>query len=350
MRIVLKRFLQFCLYLTLVNFILWVVRIGEINKGLPWFVVSAFYYYNLAVMALAAILYTRYRMDFLRVTIFSLIGVAILQVLLHFIFGTSDDLRGAMFFNNPNQLGYYALSALGAVLIIEDELKLPVHHILIAFFFYAIMFLESISKAALGSLVILLLIYLFNNGLLNQKTLLRTFLIGVIGTVIFVFTDFGRVAFESLMVRNAERAEIRDEVSEWEYRGYDRMTNHPEYMILGAGEGAYNRFDTYIEDHEIHSSLGTILFCYGIPGSILFLIFVFSLFKGLSYKRILFSLPLFAYGVTHMGLRFTIFWIAIFFLPITQVHTNYSIKIKILLSWLLGQKKDTLQKEVASID
>ncbi|MFT7158405.1 MAG: hypothetical protein ACI8Q1_003437, partial [Parvicella sp.] len=99
---------------------------------------------------------------------------------------------------------------------------------------------------------------------------------------------------------------------------YDRISNHPEYLIFGAGEGGYNRFDTFIDNHEMHSSLGTIVFSYGIPGIVLFTLFVFSLLKKLPWFYLVYSLPLFAYGITHMGLRFTVFWVALMMFPIIR--------------------------------
>ena len=48
-------------------------------------------------------------------------------------------------------------------------------------------------------------------------------------------------------------------------RGADRIVTFPEYMLLGAGEGDFARFVTLDgKVNELHSSLLSILFCYGI--------------------------------------------------------------------------------------
>jgi hypothetical protein len=117
--------------------------------------------------------------------------------------------------------------------------------------------------------------------------------------------------------------------------GVPWISNHPEYLIFGAGEGGYNRFDTFIEDHEMHSSFGTIVFCYGIPGTILFIMFVFSLLKKLPWYYVLYSLPLFSYGVTHMGLRFTIFWVALMMFPIIRAERG---KVKLMKMYLFKKR------------
>jgi hypothetical protein len=155
----------------------------------------------------------------------------------------------------------------------------------------------------------------------NKLLTLRTFftaIIVIMGLGLALFkTENGEQFMKNLKYRNDYSVKPTD-VSEWEYRGYDRMNNHPYYMILGAGEGSNKRFETYIENHEMHSSLGTILFCYGIPGSILFIIFIVSLLKGLPFTHRLYIFPVIAYGLVHMGLRFTIFYIALLMFPLAS--------------------------------
>jgi hypothetical protein len=342
---VLKRFLHFCLYLTLVNLIVTVARIGLYSKGLPWFVISAFYYYNLGVMAFAIMLYQRYGKAFLETTFFSLILVAVLQLVLSSVLGLGGGLRDSLFFTNPNQLGYYGLSALAAVLILDSELKQNPIWIYLAFVVFSYMLLQSVSKAALGSALILLVIYLYDSIKLNLRALVSIAGLLIIGLVVFNFSSFGQEFLENWQYREANsQVEKGVGITEWEYRGYDRIVNHPYYLFFGAGEGAYNRFDTYIEDHEMHSSIGTIIFCYGLPGTFLFIRFVLSLFQNLPLKRIIYSLPLFAYGVTHMGLRFTVFWLALMMLPVSQMEKVAKRKNKIRKIWTYLQ----LQKKSAS--
>src|SRR5918994_582076 len=54
-------------------------------------------------------------------------------------------------------------------------------------------------------------------------------------------------------------------------RGYDRIWRHPEHLVFGAGEGAGLRFTEFGGlVKEMHSTLGTVLFSYGIVGFSLF--------------------------------------------------------------------------------
>ena len=58
-----------------------------------------------------------------------------------------------------------------------------------------------------------------------------------------------------------------------ESRGYNRIYEYPEQILLGAGERGRWRFGPGHE-HELHSSFGTVLFSYGIVGFVLFSTFL----------------------------------------------------------------------------
>ena len=302
-------------YIFAVNTILFIVRIGMRDKD-PSLITNLFYTFNFIVFAFAFSLFDSYKKEFVYTTVYSVILSGILQILLS-PWGHMSEGRETLFFDNPNQLGYYAICCLSIVLAFEKYLKLSRSIIFLSFsvFFYFTML--CVSKAAIGAMLLLMLVYLASNKLLSIK-MIFTSLVVFLGVLVVLFkTSIGEKFVRNLSYR-LEYSVKPNEVSEWEYRGYDRMNNHPYYMILGAGEGAYNRFTTYIDNHEMHSSLGTILFCYGIPGSILFSIFILSLLSGLPKTYSLYILPMIAYGLVHMGLRFTIFYIALAMFPVVR--------------------------------
>ncbi|KYG77063.1 hypothetical protein EV198_1277 [Roseivirga ehrenbergii] len=340
---VFKGFLKFCIYLSIVNLGVHFALLGESNNGLAWYVYSAFYFYNLMVMGFALSLYRQYGKQFIYTTAYACVFAGILQIVLSYALQTnSEGIRGAMFFTNPNQLGYYSLSALAIVLVLETMIKLPRLIVYLSFFVFSYLALVSVSKAALGSMIILFGAYLIANKIFSVRNIFAIIVVGGLGFLGVTQSEFGKRFQENLDARNVNEENRPDEITEWEYRGYDRITNHPEYLVFGAGEGGYNRFDTFITNHEIHSSFGTIIFCYGIPGTLLFLLFVYSLLKKLPWFYLVYSLPLFAYGVTHMGLRFTIFWVALMMFPIIRAERN---KVEMLKMYLL--KKKGMEKKLA---
>ncbi|WP_157608515.1 O-antigen ligase family protein [Roseivirga seohaensis] len=272
-------------------------------------------------MGFALSLYKQYGKAFLYTTMYSCIMAAILQIVLSQVLGTGGgEVRGALFFTNPNQLGYYSLCGLAIVLVLETMLKIPKLWVYSSFFLFSYLALVSISKAAMGAMIILFGVYLLANGILSMRNVFALLIVGGLGFYGLTKTEFGKTFQRNLEVRELNEADRPEEITEWQYRGYDRITNHPEYLVFGAGEGGYNRFDTYIDNHEIHSSFGTIIFSYGIPGTILFVMFVFSILKKLPWYYLIYSLPLFSYGVTHMGLRFTIFWVALMMFPVIRME------------------------------
>jgi hypothetical protein len=105
----------------------------------------------------------------------------------------------------------------------------------------------------------------------------------------------------------------RPQWSFFEERGYDRIENHSEYLLFGAGEGATTRFaeTTIIGTHEIHSSAGTLLFAYGIVGAAMFLVFLWRVVRGAAMRSALMLLPALAYTVAHQGLRFNSLWVLV---------------------------------------
>ena len=86
-------------------------------------------------------------------------------------------------------------------------------------------------------------------------------------------------------------------------RGYDRIWRYPEHLVVGAGEGAAWRFGTSTNYLELHSTFGTVLFSYGFVGFCLFMVLLWVMLRRAPLAHMLYSLPLWAYGLTHQGLR-----------------------------------------------
>lgn len=315
-------FLALLVYVVVVNFALFLGTLGEKTKGLPWYIVSAFYVYNYAVFRLVLGLYSRYHHLFFKATALGVLFGVVLTVGIGPFMTEYNDIRGSLTFQTSNQLGYYSLITAAFLFLVPKVVNMSRLIIFLAIFACFYMAAVSLSNAAIFSIVILFGIYLVERGVFRLQTILSIAFVGMMGILALLSTEFGQSTIARYQYRVDTSVRAQAGVSEWEYRGYDRMTNHPYYLILGAGEGAYNRFDTFIDDHEMHSSFGTILFCYGIPGFTIFVLLVLSLFKGLKLGVVLYAAPIFAYGLTHMGLRFTVFWIALALFPILNHYSR----------------------------
>lgn len=258
---------------------------------------SVFYVFNAGAFTVGLALFRAFGDSFLSATAVALIGSVLLQTLGSFVVGHGDDFRQTLWFNNPNQLGYYAIlcATLFSILVTRVRLSSPVQGV----FFAATAYLAvlSLSKASMFAVVILAAVTLIS----RMKVLLVSALL-LVGANAVVFEEAEhRDRVEHRVTTNAGDDNLAA-------RGYDRIVNHMEYWFVGAGEGGKGRFDSVFPG-ELHSTFGTIAFSYGVPGTILFGLFLFGALRRADAKTLLLLTPAFFYGLTHNGLRFTLAWI-----------------------------------------
>lgn len=306
--------LGFIGYTFIVN-IVWFIYLLATGLGrTPMFVFSVFYAYNFVVLAF--IIYA-VGLDISRnMRIFGYatsVSVAA-QIIISFFLRGGKGGRAEILFNNPNQLGYFALLSATILAVTAREEKrffvVGIASIVGCLYLAAL----SLSKAAMIGCIFLIVLL----SILQPKRIIPV-------VVVLVFAVGPKFA-ESTLVQNAEArlSEIgasNDDSADG--RGYDRIYKFPEHLALGAGEGAViERFPELPMYGEMHSSFGTVLFSYGIPGSLLFLSFLFFIFNAVGFARFLYLVPSLLYGVTHMGLRFTLFWILIGYLVSVSNKAN----------------------------
>lgn len=302
MRRPLRWLLIFTIYVILENLI-WSAALGawSFKTTTGFSMASLFYIYNGVMFLSVLVLFRRYGEAFLRFTAKAVLFALLVQTAYGFLKG-SHGLRSTATFNNPNQLGYYALVSISLLMLFQRRRYVSGLEVAIGAIAAAYLTLISASKAALGAVGILVVV-----GMIVR---LRTMLIigGLVGLSLVVANPM-----QEAIDRATNRIQTDESLGFWEERGYDRIWNNPEYVIYGAGEGAYKRFKetTMIGGHEIHSSVGTLFFCYGVLGAILFGAFVISALRGSELRVWLLVLPTFAYGMTHQGLRSTLFWVLI---------------------------------------
>lgn len=295
----------FVILVVIVNTI-WAFFIDQSQeKRFPTYFHSLFYIYNFFVFGIAFHLYEDYGKKFITYTLYGVCFSVILQAAISHIgaFGARDEL----FFNNPNQLGYYAL--LSGSLVAYGNRYVRLNGIVLIAFFLAFFNVTviSASKAAVVGAVFLSALLLLDHGLLRfrQLSIILVFTVGL-GYYFFTSNEYAKTTLEYTIARFETIGESKDD--SYEGRGYDRIVNNPEYMVFGASEGGYYRFNTLLEAGEIHSTFGTVIFSYGILGFILFVRFLFKV-TGTTILNILYLLPVLLYSITHHGLRSTFFWV-----------------------------------------
>jgi hypothetical protein len=222
--------------------------------------------------------------------------------------------RGTANFNNPNQLGYYGLLALVSVFYVQSKIYINKWFLIFSAVASFTLLLVSLSKAAIVSALVLFPLH-FIFQLMNARNRMFMIILTIIIAVMAIFIiGFDLVSITDIPLLEAVNRRLlsigQDSDDSLEGRGYDRIYDHPEYWIFGSGEGNNSRFAGSLgRNMEFHSTLGNIQLSYGIIGSILFLsILLFSL-KQNNYADWYLLFVVLAYGLTHNGIRNTLFWI-----------------------------------------
>ncbi|MDX2065975.1 MAG: hypothetical protein SFX74_09560 [Fimbriimonadaceae bacterium] len=257
---------------------------------------SAFFYIqNALVVFVVFSLYSEYGRRFLEATFNAMATCVIVQ----FCAGLRDlgnAERATIFFNNPNQLGYFSLVSAALLAFGAQVFKLRAAYIGMLMTMCLAIAVISLSKAAMvGAAILILLIGL------TQPKVVGQFALMVLAVLVIAPNIVGAIVKAEARLSTVGRS--NDDSAEG--RGYDRITRNPHYLAFGSAEGAYNRFG--LHGQELHSTYGTIIFAYGIPGTALLVTFLYLLFKGQGWS----AYPIFpvaTYGITHNGMRFTLLW------------------------------------------
>ncbi len=271
----------------------------------------AFYMFNVMVVVLTYSLRCRAPQEFDRIVMLALKLSIIVQFAIVLAGGTSVRAYGS--FQNPNQLAYWGVLVLAIMLVIRRNATRWGDLPFIALGIYCVV--ASLSRAGVIAVLLLLAMWAW----FGLRTLFRRLAAGVIGVTLIGAALAGGMGSrltdsEGVGGRFEQRVESRSDESVLQGRNYDRITNFPQYTILGAGEGAYGRFQPSWSSEfaiEIHSSFATMLFCYGIVGLLLFLGTFYSAIRSIPLSVGVYVLPALTYGITHQGLRFSFLWILV---------------------------------------
>lgn len=291
----------FVMYTFIVNAV-WMLIVGELKilKN------SLFYLYSFFIMLS---LVDKIKDEKFLLFTFRIITVSLIIQTVLWPFVNSQSVRNQMFFNNPNQLGLWALCLLVISSVIIQLNKIKLSHALIPLILSTFFIIISASRAALLGSIIFWLFYIIK----SKKHLF----IFAMATVVIVFLisynyELNLKNFTALEY-NIQRAQTESIVDNRSLggRGYDRIINYSQYLLFGAGEGEYYRFN---ETKELHSVPASIFFSYGIVGLIIFMFAYSKLSYKLGKQVIALSMALGVFVLVHMSLRVPYFWISSLFI------------------------------------
>ena len=303
-------FIVFLIYILYVN-TFWLIVTGSIS----FVIYTLFYIFNILLFYST---YLLYKEQF--ITSENIRNGIFFSLVLQFIFllasGLDFNSRNMLFFNNPNQLGYFAISAINIYFILgvnqieRDSIEVLKNITVYLIAFTLLVFSSSKSALVSYAMFLIFIFYIEMVKRFNTKKLLVASLIGValIGTVVVNLEKIEKVVESTELFNRTVNVGVEEDDS-LAGRGYDRLIQYVQYTLLGAGEGKFTRFPLSKHHGELHSTIANILFSYGFIGLIIFI----SLFLNPKYHigRVLFYMsPLLLYGLAHNGIRSPLFWIA----------------------------------------
>lgn len=315
----------FAFYAGVVNLVLYLFY-GDVHSLLS----ASYYFYNTGLVG--ALVGTARRFGFestLRVVFWVFLGWLLLEAIL-VVAGVGRVYGGFRVmgtFNDPNQFAHWVLWAVIAVVASGYYLYRTIVWGWVAFAVGLLLLVLSASRSGLLGMVVVGL------GLLSgvATPLLQGLVIGrwkrlrpgalAVAAILFLSAAGGllnadlRNEFHTQAEKFAQRVlegVVKGEKN-LEERGYDRLWKFPEYLLLGAGEGANLRWagkTSFLG--EIHSTPAGVVFYYGVPGTLLFLGLLWSVWSTLPvwWLRVFLLAPLF-YGLGTYNLRNSMFWIGL---------------------------------------
>lgn len=232
----------------------------------------------------------------------------LIQAVTFLVIGITEGERAMLLFGNPNQLGFFALLALGYVLHLHTMAASSRLSTVIGAGIAIALVLLSLSKAAIVASIVMLLLFVclgpFKGTILRRG---RPFLIlampALLGLLIFLYRD--EIAFANVVIDRLSAIGLSEDDS-LAGRGYSRIAIWPQYLFLGAGEGLVDRWGTKT---EIHSMLGTLLFSYGLPGIVIIASLFAVIWRRNRRGMLIYGLPILLYSLTHQPMRQPMMWI-----------------------------------------
>lgn len=284
------------------------------HSDVIFFLSSLYYVYNVGIFIFITILFRYAPQRAWYITYVAIAASVVIEIVYAYFFPNLENGRVQGSFHNPNQLAYWALFSACIMILLRSYSKFRWYDLAI-FFGFAFIQSLAISKAGLIAFGILALSLPFMRTMPNS---FRVFFF-MISLVIGIFSinhmsDLVRIATQVENVSNVlNRLDNigREADDSLQWRGYYRIAEYPEYVFIGAGEGGYERFQDTPQPVEIHSSIINIIFSYGIMGTIIFGLFLFSLIKNSPKYFIVVLFVMMLNGLTHQNMRFSHFWIVL---------------------------------------
>ena len=291
--------------------LVWWLKIGERELLL----MTTYYVFNFIAALLCLCIGNRIGTGRLKLSLCNGCFWSTLVIALGLVVNRGSDERMKGFFNNPNQLGYYALLVTTVIAFFPDQLPKWKNAVILTIAAAAnALSLSKASIVGLAGLTVCYFIWGFRERTLRRmvtRTLVLLFFFAAVYW--FLFSDSSIIQGNQLL--SSLQTRLRNIGSENDStlgsgRGYDRMQELGSNFLWGEGEGAYDRFQV-LTGKEIHSTLINTIVSYGAVGSVAYLWLMGRtvLRRGVWVRNLACVSGIVLYSFTHNGIRNTLLWI-----------------------------------------
>lgn len=230
-------------------------------------------------------------------------------------------------FNDPNQFGYYILLIFAFISIFNVKLNNKNYEKFIYFVISIILIFASGSTGMLLGITVMVILevlkvikYIYRY--INKGLASLVFLIPII-LIFFSIYNINLTDIKNINIINRTYQKINKFSNEpfsnsdyqnmniFEERGYDKLYLYPQYLLYGSGEGYYERFTLSAYSNEIHATLPSIWFYYGVIPLLFLLNWMYKKLHNLSVDIKIIYFALILESFTLLNQRQVLFWIII---------------------------------------
>lgn len=298
-----KMLLYFCLYSLFIG-----ITFSLLNSDLIFIKNPINYFYCL--LFLYFLITVSHKETFFKFTLFGILFSTIIQFLIFLKYGTnSDEIRMSLFFNNPNQLGFWALNYFLILILLKTQtIYINSKIIYVPLILCVLFIIISISQAAILSILLFIIYFIF---IFLRKRIFLAFILLILVTLLSIkfYTNINNVVIVKNAIERVSDDQTNDDLDDngLEGRNYLRLINYPKYLFFGSAEGLNSRFGNK-DMNEVHSSFANLLFSYGIVGFIFFTIpYLYIISNKNLFTIVCFGIYL-VFTLVHSTLRWPLFW------------------------------------------
>lgn len=241
-------------------------------------------------------------------------------------------------FNDPNQMAFFIFMSLITAFVISKIGRIKLH-VLYHIMAVGLIFLTSSTGIFLGIGVFYAVSAILTIRKLTKRNHNVIAILSITGLLMLgmlfssQITDYAKEFSESsIMDRIEQKLDRLNESAvgptNLQDRGIDRLLIYPEQIIYGAGEGYHSRFEKSYSSNEVHSTMLSILFYYGMIPTLLFLFWCYQNIRTLTVNNLAVVLALFVESLTLLNQRQPLFWMI--FITLNILHQEEQAAKKIL--------------------